>query len=133
MKRVLIFVATVLLSFVAVVTASAQGFGPMPEGFREIPRSWKWIGPSEAIFSYDGSFADEAAFAFNAETGEFEYGRTAPEKFADFPLHPDGAVNLTYSPDSTMLAFTRDNDLYVINIATAEEKRLTFDGSEVIL
>ncbi len=138
MKRFFIFAATVLVgvaaTLTAAVTASAQGFGPRPDdGFKSIPRAWKWIAQDEVIFSYDGSFADEDAFAFNAATGEFEYGRTAPEKFADFPVHPDGAENLTYSPDSTMLAFTRDNDLYVINIATSEEKRLTFDGSEVIL
>ena len=42
-------------------------------------------------------------------------------------------MNLTYSPDSTKLAFTRDNDLYVVNIADSVETRLTFDGSDVIL
>ncbi len=134
MKKNLVFIATVFIgfaaSFVATETAAAQGYRG---GFNEIPRAWKWIGPEEVIFSYDGSFEDEEAFAINAGTGEFAYGKTAPEKFAEFPLHPEGAVNLTYSPDSTLLAFTRDNDLYVIDIATAEEKRLTFDGSDVIL
>ena len=32
-----------------------------------------------------------------------------------------------------MLAFTRDNDLYVVNIADGKETRLTYDGTDVIL
>lgn len=101
--------------------------------FNKIPRAWKWINFEEVIFSYDGTYEDSTAFVFNATEGRFDYGRTAPEKFADFPLHPLGAVNLTYSPDSTMLAFTRDNDLWVADIATGEETRLTFDGTDLIL
>ncbi|MBR5956552.1 MAG: DPP IV N-terminal domain-containing protein [Bacteroidales bacterium] len=42
-------------------------------------------------------------------------------------------VNPTYSPDSTKIAFTRDNDLYVMDAADSTEVRLTFDGSETIL
>ena len=40
---------------------------------------------------------------------------------------------MTYSPDSTKLAFTRDNDLYVIDIASQKEVRLTSDGTDLIL
>ena len=57
----------------------------------------------------------------------------APAKYSEFPINPVGAVNLTYSPDQTKLAFTRDNDLYVVDIETEVETRLTFDGSDVIL
>lgn len=42
-------------------------------------------------------------------------------------------TNPTYSPDSSMIAFTRDNDLYVQDVASGSETRLTFDGSDVIL
>lgn len=42
-------------------------------------------------------------------------------------------VNPTFSPDSTRIAFTRDNDLYVKDCASGTEIRLTFDGSELIL
>ena len=42
-------------------------------------------------------------------------------------------VNPTYSPDSTKIAFTRGNDLWVEDVATKEECRLTDDGSELIL
>lgn len=42
-------------------------------------------------------------------------------------------VNPTVSPDSSKLAFTRGNDLYVRDVASGVETRLTSDGSDVIL
>ena len=93
----------------------------------------KWVSDKEVVFSYDGTYEDSTAFKVDARTGSRTEGVRAPEKYADFPLKPAGAVNLTYSPDSTKLAFTRDNDLYVVEIATGEETRLTFDGSDLIL
>ena len=42
-------------------------------------------------------------------------------------------MNPTPSPDSTMIAFTRANDLWIKDIDSGQETRLTFDGSETIL
>ena len=121
-KLIVTAVATVL----AVMLAGAQEFN-------RIPSSWKWIGDSEVLFTYDGTFADEDGFAVNAKNGKRREGVTSPAKFSDFPVKPAGAVNMTYSPDSTKIAFTRDNDLYVVDIASGDETRLTFDGTDVIL
>ncbi len=41
--------------------------------------------------------------------------------------------NVTPSPDGTLVAFTRDNDLWVRSVADSVETRLTFDGSELVL
>ena len=123
MKKVAVLVFAMVL---AGVLAGAQEFN-------KVPRAWKWIGQSEVLFTYDGSFVDADAFAVNAKTGTRRTGVSAPAKFAMFPIRPAGAVNMTYSPDSTKIAFTRDNDLYVVDIATEAETRLTFDGSDVIL
>ena len=101
--------------------------------FNPVPRAWKWIDNDEVIFTYDGTYADSSAFVVHARTGKRTEGVKAPSKYAAFPVKPEGAVNLTYSPDSTRLAFTRDNDLYVVDIASGAETRLTFDGSDVIL
>lgn len=122
MNRFFTIVLLTLVSF----TVRAQEFNP-------VPRSWKWIGNEEVIFSYNGTFADDAAFVVNARTGRQRTGVSAPAKFSTFPLRPDGAVNITFSPDSTKLAFTRDNDLYVVDIESGKETRLTHDGSDVIL
>jgi dipeptidyl-peptidase-4 len=40
--------------------------------------------------------------------------------------------NPTFSPNGRYIAFTRDHDLYTINIETGNEKRLTFDGTDLI-
>lgn len=124
MIKKLIFFASLLLGLSTVAGASE---------FNRIPLSWKWVSDEKVIFSYDGSFTDEEAFAVNTRYYEVIKGVKAPEKYQQMPLSPEGAVNLRYSPDSTMIAFTRENDLWVADIATGAEKRLTFDGSDLIL
>ena len=122
MKRILV----ILMSVFMMTSVSAQEFN-------SVPRAWKWLSSEDVLFTYNGTFADSEAFAFNAKTGKRRTGVSAPARYSAFPVNPEGAVNLTYSPDSTKLAFTRDNDLYYVDIATGNETRLTFDGSDVIL
>ena len=98
-----------------------------------VPFVWKWLSEREVAYSYDGSFTGEADFAVDAKTHRVRSGISAPARYTTFPVQPAEAVNLCYSPDSTMLAFTRGGDLWTVEIATGEERRLTFDGSELIL
>jgi dipeptidyl-peptidase 4 len=42
-------------------------------------------------------------------------------------------VNPTLSPNFDYVAYTKNNDLYTVNLATKKETRLTTDGSSVIL
>ncbi|MBD3409374.1 MAG: prolyl oligopeptidase family serine peptidase [Ignavibacteriales bacterium] len=42
-------------------------------------------------------------------------------------------INATFSPDGSKLAFVRANDVYVADVETGEETRLTEDGSDVVL
>ena len=107
----------VLLMVLSVLTAT----GAWAQEFNRMPRAWKWISAEDVIFTYDGTYVDSTAFAVNARTGHRTVGVKAPAKYAAFPVRPEGAANLTYSPDSTRLAFTRDNDLYVVDIASGEE------------
>ena len=103
------------------------------QALRGTPMAWKWVSDTVAVFSYDGSFNDADAFGVDARSLHVLSGVKAPERFTDFPYKPEGAVNLTWSPDSSMIAFTRGNDLFVYDLAADREKRLTFDGSDVIL
>ena len=122
MRKVVLMIGVMLLA----VVAGAQEFN-------KVPRAWKWVSDREVVFTYDGTYWDSTAFKVDARNGRRTEGVKAPEKYSDFPVRPEGAVNLTYSPDSTRLAFTRDNDLYVVDIASGEETRLTHDGSDLIL
>ena len=130
MNRLLVCLAVSAVSTVCLQNLSAAD---VQKSFNRIPSAWKWISDKDVIFTYDGTYTDSLAFSVNAKNGKVCEGASAPEKYSGFPLHPEGAVNLTYSPDSTKLAFTRDNDLYVIDIATGKETRLTFDGTDLIL
>ena len=67
------------------LAAAAQEFNP-------IPRAWKWIGDSEALFTFDGTFADSEGFAVNARTGAERKGVSSPAKFSDFPVKPAGLI-----------------------------------------
>lgn len=98
-----------------------------------VPAGWKWLSNDEVAFSYNRTFTDKDAFAVQANTHKIRTGVSAPQKFSQIPLRPEGAVNLSYSPDSTMLAFTRGNNLFVAEIATGLERQLTFDGNNLIL
>ena len=122
MRKFVLMIGVMLLA----VLAGAQEFN-------KVPRAWKWVSDREVAFTYDGTYQDSTAFKVDARNGRRTEGIKAPEKYSDFPVKPEGAVNLTYSPDSTRLAFTRDNDLYVVDIASGEEIRLTHDGSDLIL
>ena len=103
----------------------------------QVPRSYKWLSNKEVVFSYDGTYQDSSCFKLTVPSklkGTLPgTPASAPEKYAGFPLEPEGAVNLCFSPDSTQLAFTRNNDLWVADIASGAETRLTFDGSETLM
>ncbi len=101
--------------------------------FNRIPKNYKWIGNNEIIFTFNGKFTDSSDFVVNARTGAKTYGVQAPDFIRTFPSQVKDAVNLTYSPDLSKLAFTRDNDLYVMDVSSGKEVRLTFDGSELTL
>ena len=128
--KILMFMKRIIC---CVIMAAGMVWSAAAKEFESVPRAWKWLNNKEAIFSYDGSFADSAAFVVDAVTGKQRTGVKAPAKYSDFPVKPEGGVNLTYSPDSTKIAFTRNNDLYVVDIASGAETRLTFDGNELIL
>lgn len=45
----------------------------------------------------------------------------------------DKEINQTLSPDGNYVAYTKNNDLYTVNLNTKKETRITKDGSETIL
>ncbi len=119
-------VFSLLLSVCCLMSSSAQELN-------RIPADWKWVGERQVAFSYDRSYTGEKDFSINAASQKKTSGISYPAKFVSFPFEPAGAVNLTYSPDSSRMAFTRDNNLWVVDIASGKETQLTSDGSDVIL
>ena len=104
-----------------------------------IPMMGGWVGDHSVAYYYNvGGSVNEDDFVIDAATGKRSKGTNIPmrrqmSRRASFPFDVKGAENLTYSPDSTKMAFTRDNDLWVVDVASKKETRLTSDGSDVIL
>ena len=122
-----------ILRIVSLALALLSALSVEAGEFNRMPYAWKWISAEKIAVTYDGSYTDSTGFVYNAAKKTLSPGVDAPEKFSSFPVNPEGAVNMTYSPDSSSIAFTRDNDLYVVDIASGRETRLTFDGNDLIL
>ena len=119
---------------------------------QQLPSVVKWIDDSHFILRRDGK-----SLEIDCKTGaEKEYVEpninkgtvaTTPEivvkgndlywrkNVEDIRLTNDSAkeINQTLSPDGSYVAYTKNNDLYTVNLATKKETRLTKDGSETIL
>ncbi|KAA9039386.1 prolyl oligopeptidase family serine peptidase [Ginsengibacter hankyongi] len=54
---------------------------------------------------------------------------------AEIRLTKDSALekNPTFSPDSNYVAYTKNNNLYVVNLNSRSEKQLTFDGNDSLM
>ena len=97
------------------------------------PTHGKWLDNQTAVFSADGSYTDEAAFTVSLRRRKVRPGGVPAAQGRPFPALPAGAVNPTWSPDSSRLAYTRGNDLYVWEVDGGNERRITFDGSDTVL
>lgn len=58
-----------------------------------------------------------------------QYGKEAAKQLTSTK---DEEKNPTLSPDGKYIAFTRNNDLYAVDVATGQEVRYTNDGTDVI-
>ena len=92
---------------------------------------------------YPLSFTDSQTLLYGVGRERFTYsvktGMQAPAAAPQRPAEAEmenmvpGWVNPTWSPDSTKIAFTLDNDLYSIDVHSRHVVRHTYDGSELIL
>jgi dipeptidyl-peptidase-4 len=81
------------------------------------PLSFDGTG-SAALYIFEGDI-----FGLDLERAEFvRITKTASEE-----------KDASFSPNSRNIAFVRDNDLYVYDMPTHKERRLTRDGSETVL
>ncbi len=102
--------------------------------FKILPSAWRWLDKSRICFSYGSSKDAPAPFVFDAGQLRAVDAEISPERvMRPFPDVLGDVVNPAWSPDSTMIAFTRDNDLYVASADGTGQRRLTFDGSGTIL
>ena len=119
---------------------------------KPLPAVVKWLDDSRFILRRDGK-----NFEVDCKTGaEKEYVEENINK-GSVPVKPnvinkgndlylsknvadiqltndtDKEINPVVSPDGNYVAYTKNNDLYTVNLTTKKETRLTKDGSETIL
>jgi dipeptidyl-peptidase-4 len=91
----------------------------LPEGYMINP----WTTISTEDFQKNIFVRENDLFYFDADD----------KKMIRLTENESEELNPGFSPDGNQLAFTRDNNLFVINLETNQEKQLTFDGSDLIL
>ena len=118
-----------LLSVSAMIIVSAA-FGQAVKNIAR-PVQWKDNNTLELIGMSD---MKRVTYEYDIKTGSLRESPTIERPSIDVSaLISKECRNPTFSPDSTMLAYTKSNDLYTMVIKTGIETRHTFDGSSVIL
>jgi dipeptidyl-peptidase 4 len=74
---------------------------------------------------------DYCHFLFNQNNDLYYFNQSGT--FKQLTSTPAAEQTPKFSPDFLQVAFTRDHNLYVVDIAQGREKQLTHDGSDVIL
>ncbi len=115
-----------------------------------LPSAGPWIDESHVVIRREGK-----SFLLDCKTGiETDYTNPVVNKVATKPEiitkqndlyvrkgigdeqltnDKDKEVNPTLSPDGNYVAYTKNNNLYTVNLTTKKETKLTTDGSELIL
>lgn len=153
--------ATVLLLTVAGFAANAQKKELTDEQYfkgsfkgitQALPIASSWLDESHVVIKREGK-----SFVLDCKTGK-ETDYIAPEvKMGSVTVKPqvvtksgdlywrkntediqlthdkDKETNPVISPDSNYVAYTKNNNLYTVNLTTLKETQLTTDGSDVIL
>ncbi|GAO41743.1 S9 family peptidase [Flavihumibacter petaseus] len=96
-----------------------------------LPEVVKWIDNDHYLESRKSPEGTWQQYSVDIKTGNSSIVES-PAKTKSTPIA--GARNQTTSPDGKFVAYTRtDNNLYVTEIATGKESRLTQDGNDSLL
>ena len=120
-----------------------QILGKMPEGIiNSVPMVTGWADKNTVTLA-ERNGRDYKFFNYNIRTGVKTPVENSPREIAPVPEQmkkfqgeavAKGAKNPTLSPDKTKIAFTdKENNLCVWDAATSQVKKLTTDGTNVIM
>ena len=80
-----------------------------------------------------GSWSKERDGAFFSHENDLYYARADGSRAARLTSTPEDEELASFSPDGKFVAFVRSNDLFVVDVETATERRLTTTGCDHIL
>jgi dipeptidyl-peptidase-4 len=151
-KKCIAIFAIIICSFVAQAQkkdlTDEQYFKGNFKGITQaLPQVITWIDESHVVISKEGkSFlldckkGTEAAYTAQPVTKPVAVKPSVTNKNNDLFVNDvqltndkDKEVNPTISPDGNYVAYTKNNNLYTVNIGTKKETALTTDGSNLIL
>ncbi len=96
-----------------------------------------WIMDAKKATEREAGEADKAVPKVNVKPAVFSKNKNlfVKQDAAEVQLTNDDAIeiNPTVSPDGNYVAYTKNNDLYSVNLVTKKETRLTTDGTDLIL
>ena len=112
-----------------------------------LPQAGAWVDESHVIIRKDGKTflldckkGTEVEYKTPAVTKPVAVKPTVTNKNNDLFVNDiqltndkDKEVNPIVSPDGNYVAYTKNNNLYTVNISTKKETALTTDGSDIIL
>lgn len=143
MKKICSGIITIAIIFVACLyqLQAQQTKQIKPEYFKQIP-IYRWIDDTHYIYNALGG----KPMVVDLITGkEGPYTAAVTNKKSAFVINKNGTIflqnasgkdsitntnNATPSPDSNYIAYTKNNDLYVFDLNTKKEGRITTDGTQ---
>ncbi len=143
MRKILL---PILLLFISIAAAQAQkknfSYDQLFKGAatnmsKPLPAITGWADDDHYLeMRKDEADGKTKPFAVDVKTG-LAKPYTAPAKAeapASAPYSVKDGRNITYSPDKKWVAYTKpDNNLYISEVSSAKETKITTDGSETIL
>jgi len=115
---------------ISTILATSPLFG---QAMKSIARPTSWKDNNTLILS-GVSGMKKTSFEYDTRTAILKEVETPKLESVDFnKVIKVGDKNPTPSPDGSRIAFTRDNDLYTVELVTGVVTRHTFDGSALIL
>jgi dipeptidyl aminopeptidase/acylaminoacyl peptidase len=122
------------LSRVEAVTGKTEPFfdpEPLAKALAALPTIGSDTGRSLARSTSPRLNPQRTAALFEHQ-GDLYYGTLDGSKAVRLTKTPGSKELATFSPDGKFVAFLRDNNLYVVDVATQTERALTTDGSALI-
>lgn len=147
MRKILLFGSAGLLLLAGTYSATAQKKSftydqlfknAAPNTSKPLPSIRGWIDDEHYIEMQKGTDGNPAFVSVDVKSGKTTpYTGAVPNEARQQPVPAIGitdARNITASPDGKLVAYTRkDNNLYVMELASKKVTQLSKDGSESIL
>jgi dipeptidyl-peptidase 4 len=101
------------------------------ERYRDLSAFGDLVGSDITVDQPAAASEDNTMLVYERENDLYLL-KTETKEFKRLTNSPAEEKNPTLSPDARYVAFTRDNDLYAVELASGKETRFTHDGSDVV-